>query len=518
MVSKEKSTKGYQLELFQEEVPQKYLCNSCGGVAMDIQMLQCCRKQACLSCIQAYIALPCPYCEEEDFDIIQLKKDNEKISNLRVCCKEKRSGCEWTGKLKDLEDHLSKEQDGCKYSPGKCPECLDLVNRCEMADHIRNLCPKREYRCPHCNYLGTYEFVTEGHMPECSLYPVACPYLGCGVQGEREDMEDHIKNKCPEQHIDCDYKCAGCDVKYRRRNEDEHMKLYRESHRMMFETYYLKTMEDWKKHQRESQKLQERQREGMIARDRQVEELETKNTELEKKMAEIIQENQQRRAKVNELQLKADQLENRLLEQEERFHQQMILLKHELNNRDQPQPVEQAAATSLQLQKAELSKVSMECENNQVWEFTVDNFMKRKANQEKWEGPEMTTPRGYNLQVDVWPSGQNKGKGSHVSVWMQYLNKMEDKAKKWPAKVTMTLELFNQYCGAEKWQNPIMESFDILCDRYKHRYNYIGTFGDTLISHKTLGKNHQKKLQFLKDDSLMMRITLLRECPIEFRE
>lgn len=515
MTSKEKITKGYHLELFLEEISHKYLCNSCSGVARDIQILQCCRRQACFSCIQPYLALPCPYCKEEDFEIVPLKKDNEKISNFRVCCTEKRSGCEWTGKLKDLEDHLRKEQDGCKYSPAECPNCLELINRCEMTDHLRDLCPKREYRCPHCNYLSTYEFVTEGHIPDCSLYPVACPYLGCSVTGEREVMEEHIKSKCPEQHIKCDYKYAGCDVKYRRRNKDEHEKLYRESHRMMFETYYLKTMEEWKKHQEESQKLEEQQRRGMTERERTVEELQRKNTELENKMAEIVQENQQRKAEINELKHKVDQLENHLLKQEERFN----LLKHELNNnRDQPQPVEQAAATLPQVRKTELSKVSEECESNQVWEFTVDNFMKRKAKQEKWEGPEMTTPLGYNLQVDVWPNGQNKGKGSHVSVWMQYLNKTEDKTKKWPAKVTMTLELFNQYRGAEKWQNPIMETFNILCDRYKRRYNCIGTFGDTLISHKTLGANHQKKLQFLKDDLLTMRITLLHERPIDSDE
>ena len=516
MASKEKSTKGYELDLFlnRDEIPPKYLCSACGCVAKDIQMVQCCRKQVCHSCIQPHLELPCPYCKEEDFDIVPLKKESDKIANFRVYCTEKGSGCDWTGSLKDLEDHLHKEQDGCQHSPKECPNCHTHINRGEMTDHLRKECPKREYRCPHCNYQGTYDFVTEGHMPECSFCPVACPYLGCGVTGEREVMEDHIKNKCPEQHIECGYKYAGCEVKYRRKNEEEHMKLYREQHRMMYEPYYLRSMEEWKKHQKESQQLEEQRREGVTARVRQVEELERKNTELERRLNEVVQENQQRRAAMNELKQKVDKLEGQLLEQEKRFDEQIQQLRQELNNSKPSQPAAQAAAVLPQLGKGKPNKVLMQQENDQVWEFTVDKFMIRKANQEKWEGPEMTTPLGYSLQVDVWPNGQNEGKGTHMSVWMQYVYKAEDK-KKWPAKITMTLEFFNQYRGSEKWQNPIMESFNILCDQYKNRYNCIGTFGDKLISHKTLGENHRKRLQFLKDDSLKLRITLLDERPIE---
>lgn len=514
MASLEKLTNGYKNQLFLDVIPEKYLCASCQGcVARDIHMLQCCRRQVCLACIKPYLNKePCPHCKEENFDIVPLQKDNEKINNLRVSCSEKASGCKWTGKLKELEDHLRREVEGCQYSPRECPKCLKLVNRCEMTNHVSNECPKREYRCVHCNYLGTYEFVMEAHMPECSYYPVRCPNEECGVTCEREEMEKH-REICEEQFTHCEYKEAGCNVKYRRKNREEHMKLYREKHGEMFESYSLKIIAKWKQLDKEISEIKQQQRKEKTEMEEKAKTLEEENKKLKERVNEIVQKNHQLGAELDQLKTKTDQLERQLKEQQQTFDQEMEQLKKLQNNSRQPQPVDVDTHIVPKPQIAQPSRALME-QSNTTWEFTVDEFTKRKNNQEKWEGPVMTTPLGYNLQVEVWPDGQKEGKGSHVSVWMQYIHEVDGGKKKWPAKVTMTLELFNQYCGAESWQNPIMETFDILCDEYKHRYNCVGTFSNTLITHKTLGENQQKKRQFLKDDSIKIRITLLEERPI----
>ena len=145
-------------------------------------------------------------------------------------------------------------------------------------------------------------------------------------------------------------------------------------------------------------------------------------------------------------------------------------------------------------------------------DFIIDNFTERKANKEKWESPTMTTPHGYKLKLEVWPDGQDKGKGSHISVWLHYLSEEGDK-RKWSARITLTMELLKQYWVPGDTQKIIiMESFDIRCEKYtsKRRYNCIGTFSNTRIAHKKLDENQQ----FIKDNSLKMQVTLLKEEPI----
>lgn len=517
MASNEEPTTGYQLELFIQEIPDKYKCVCCHNVAQEIQMIDCCRKQVCLVCIKQYLNnQPCPHCQEKDFSIVSLKKDNEKITNLRVCCTEKGKGCEWMGKLNELNDHLHKEEDGCQYSLKKCLKCQKLVDRCEMTNHLKDFCPNREYNCPHCGYQSTYDFVTRAHMPECSNYPVACPNPECGVTCERNVIDYHVQEACEEQFIDCDYKYAGCDVKYRRKNKDEHMKLCQEKHRTMYEVHTLKMTEKWQQFHKEMLQLQETQKEMMTASEQRAQEVEKKITHLEQKMAEITQEDQQKGEEINKLKLKVDELEYKLQDQERRFDQQIRLLKQEFHHHDQHDQPDSMYAIKPEQQELKPSTVSelqqphVDITNPHV--FTIDNFAERKIKKEKWESPIMLTPRGYQLLLEVWPNGQYEGKDTHVSVWLHYIREKGEETK-WPARMTMNLELLRQKRIPGNNRKVIfMESFDILCDQYtnKRRYNFIGKFSNTLIDHKTLEENQQ----FLKDNSLKMQITLLNEQPI----
>ena len=509
MASKEEPTQGYPLKHFLEEIPDKYKCVCCHRVAREIQMIECCRKQACLPCIKQYLnSQPCPHCQEKDFSIMSLKKDNEKIANLRVNCTEKGKGCEWIGKLKELDDHLHKEEDGCEYSPRECPKCKNLVDRCEMTSHLKESCPNRDYNCPHCGYQGMYDFVKRAHMPECSNYPVPCPNLECGVTCERNVIDYHVRERCEEQFIDCDYKHAGCDVKYRRKNKDEHMKLYQEKHRTMYEVHTLKMTQQLQ----EMVQFQEKQKES----EQQAQELEKKITELEQMVTVLAQGKAE---DIEKLTQKVDQLERKLQDQEVRFDQQIQLLKLELRHHDQSdQPDSTYSVKRQQLQTKPSTCTAPQqpppphVDITNPCEFTVDNFAKRKATEENWESPIMMTPNGYQLLLEVWPSGKNKGKDTHVSVWVHYIREKGEE-KRFPAQVTMTLELLrqNQVPGNTR-KVILMETFAILCSNYtdKRRYNLIGTFSDTLIDHKTLEENQQ----FLKNDSLKMRITLLNEQPI----
>ena len=517
MASKEEPTQdqGYPLEQFLEEIPDKYKCICCYKVAREIHMIECCRKQACLSCIKQYLNnQACPQCQEKDFSIVSLKKDNEKIANLLVKCAEKGKGCEWIGKLKELDDHLHKEEDGCRFSPRECPKCQKPINRCEMANHLEESCPNRDYNCPHCGFQDTYDFVTRAHMPECSNYPVSCPNPECGVTCERNDIDYHLRERCEEQFIDCEYKHAGCDVKYRRKNKDEHMNLYQEKHRTMYEVHTVKLTEKWQQIHEEMLQFQEKQKQTMTESEQRAQELEKKITKLEQMMVTIEQENKQKGEEIEKLRQKVNQLERKLQDQERRFDHQIQLLKLGVSHHDQhnqpdtthtfkPEQQETKAISSIAPHQLGIANPCM---------FTIDKFAERKANEENWESPVMITPRGYKLLLEVWPSGKYEGRDTHVSVWVHYIRE-DGEETKWPARVTMNLELLRQEKAPQNTRKAIfMESFNIQCDQYtsKRRYNLIGKFSNTLVSHKTLDENQL----FLKDDSLKMKVTLLNEQPI----
>jgi CRISPR/Cas system CSM-associated protein Csm2 small subunit len=330
-------------------------------------------------------------------------------------------------------------------------------------------------------------------------------------------MDYHVRERCEEQFLDCDYKYAGCDVKYRRKNKDEHMKLDQQKHQTMYQIHTLKMTE-------QLQEMLEKQNQTMKESKQRAEELEEKMTNLEQAVAAAAQEKAE---EIEKLTQKIDQLVRKLQDQEQRFDQQMQQLKLEFNHHDlrdqhdqpdQPDPMYAAQAKQQKATPISATPISstvpprLDIANPCV--FTIDNFAERKANQEKWESPIMTTPNGYKLLLEVWPSGKYEGKDNHVSVWVQYIREEGEEETKWPARVTMNLELLQQKWAPQNIRKVIfMESFDIQCDQYtkKRRYYLIGKFSNTLISHKALDESQL----FLKNNSLKMQITLLKEEPIE---
>jgi hypothetical protein len=335
-------------------------------------------------------------------------------------------------------------------------------------------------------------------------------------------MDYHVQERCEEQFLDCDYKYAGCVVKYRRKNKDKHMKLDQEKHQTMYQIHTLKMTEQLQ----EMLQFQEKHNQTMEEGKQKAQELEEKVTNLEQTVIAVAQDNQQKAEEVEKLTQKVEQLERKLQDQERRFDQQMQQMKLEFNHhdlrdqrdqQDQPDPMYAAQA------KQEATPISatpisstvpqrLDIANRCV--LTIDNFAERKASQEKWESPIMTTPNGYKLLLEVWPSGKYEGKDSHVSVWVQYIREEGEEETKWPARVTMNLELLQQKWAPQNIRKVIfMESFDIQCDQYtkKRRYYLIGKFSNTLISHKALDESQL----FLKNNSLKMQITLLKEEPIE---
>ena len=77
-------------------------------VLRDPYQAKCCGANFCHSCIQRVQAdgKPCPMCRKVNFEVYCNK--DLKLDDLQVTCTYNIYGCEWTGKLKELDHHMDK--------------------------------------------------------------------------------------------------------------------------------------------------------------------------------------------------------------------------------------------------------------------------------------------------------------------------------------------------------------------------------------------------------------------------
>ena len=216
-------------EAFQTE------CPVCLQILKEPCLISChCGHKFCRECIEAVQRdnKPCPRCNFHNFTFMRDHGFERSLKELEVWCSHKKEGCKWKGKLGKLEEHLNQDpspenkQNGCKFKAVECVhKCGESFQRRHIATHQNEQCKKRPYSCKYCrDYTSTFEDVTEIHYPQCGKYPVACPN-NCDVSKmERQDLESHVKDKCPLALVDCPFHYAGCETQLPRKDMPEHMK------------------------------------------------------------------------------------------------------------------------------------------------------------------------------------------------------------------------------------------------------------------------------------------------------
>ena len=221
---------------FVETPPKEFECTICLNILKEPHLNNCCGQHFCQQCIQKIIddQKPCPLCNKADFIVILDKKTECKILDLQVKCWRHKSGCEWEGELRSLEQHC----DACTYTEVDCPNsCGEMVQRRFLSSHLEEECSRRHFNCAYCGHKSTHEDVTTVHWPVCDRYPVACPN-NCGKEDiPRCEVEEHKAKECPLQRVNCKYKYAGCEAVLLRKELDTHMEKETKEHLNLVERY-----------------------------------------------------------------------------------------------------------------------------------------------------------------------------------------------------------------------------------------------------------------------------------------
>ena len=127
--------------------------------------------------------------------------------------------------------------------------------------------------------------------------------------------------------------------------------------------------------------------------------------------------------------------------------------------------------------------------------FTLDNFHKRKNNNEFWLSPYFYSHKyGYRMQLKVFPNGTGEGAGTHISMFVLIVPGEFDDLLMWPFCGIITVHLINQRKkGTSVVHSVYYTTLDNLQYREKPRLdvddvNRMGWGTFKLIAHTELGE------------------------------
>ncbi len=122
-------------------------CPVCHQIIREPYQVTCCGNKYCQSCIQAITNNRCPTCNTEGFSNFPDTGHKQSLYGLKVRCSHQKNGCEWTGELRQLNEHLNTDPlpetqlDGCPLTIINCDfhhvGCAVKLPRQDMPEHQR---------------------------------------------------------------------------------------------------------------------------------------------------------------------------------------------------------------------------------------------------------------------------------------------------------------------------------------------------------------------------------------------
>ena len=223
-----------------DTIPKRLLCGICMKVLQDPYLTECCGQNYCRICLLCWNGnrpdKSCPHCRQSGCRTVQNKEKQRDVNELKVHCANHQQGCEWTGELGGLKDHLSRFNTdltaSCGYVEVLCPRgCGKHVKCKDLPTHVKERTGHSLLRCKHCGRSGTRQHM-HGHDMYCEEHPCVCRNK-CGKAGlKRKHISNHYSKYCPLEIQLCPFAVAGCETKIPRKDLEEHVSSSSEQHMM----------------------------------------------------------------------------------------------------------------------------------------------------------------------------------------------------------------------------------------------------------------------------------------------
>ena len=208
---------GYRSDILTENLSERestmLTCTRCNGIMIEASISST-GEQMCVCC------------KREDEQIHPNANVRSTILSLKCACPLSKRGCEWLGRLKIVENHLTT----CGHVYESCQLlCGVVTTRDEMGRHVREECSQREEACLHCSGVHKVCEMVE-HVKVCGKVFVLCE-LGCGTRVRRESILFHLSSECSEESVVCPYEKYRCEVVgLKRRELEQHLEENRSLH------------------------------------------------------------------------------------------------------------------------------------------------------------------------------------------------------------------------------------------------------------------------------------------------
>ena len=373
---------------FVEQPDQDLYCPVTLEILLEPHQTDCCGQHISEKAANRIIkdGKPCPMCKDDYFTTHTDKyfKRNT-INKLRVYCLHKKSGCEWTGELGDLNNHSTS-------------------------------CPKRPWKCQYCGLESTFDVGTNEHTPTCDQYPLPCPNE-CEIGPiPRCKIGEHLL-ACPTRLVECEFANVGCDVKVPKSDLARHMTENAQHHLMSATLLNLRLTREL--HQKMEEKDQQ-----ITKLQQQMENLDTKvnrqakdiSTKIQLFQANFEQQNEELKVKgaqqAGELQANFEDLYEMVEQHKDTINENVLLLN------------------------------GFSC-----LKITLTEFKKHQAQTEdgSWYSEMFySSPEEYCFVLNVDTNGHHYAHGTHLSVFLFQQSTDNDKHLDWPINCTVHLQMLNQ--------------------------------------------------------------------------
>ncbi len=320
------------------------------------------------------------------------------IRSLKVICNQQKNCCEWTGDLGSFDAHLQ----SCDYALLPCTNECKIYNNIakflikDLKDHLTNDCPRRQYKCPHCQETGEHQERTTTHLETCPKVEVPCQNLRCRDKFPRCEVITH-QSMCEYEPVSCKYAKVGCETTPLRINLSKH-------------------------------------------------------------------------------------------EQNDKLHLRVTAEK-----------------------VLELTDVISKSTSTVPRTIRLTNYQKHKSDKDQFYSlPFYTSYTGYKMCLRVDANGNGAGGDTHVAVFACLMKGDNDDSLSWPFTGTVTIELLNQLEDKNHRKETITYPGDNeASQRVMGRERVAQAWGwHKFISHSDLDYNASKNTQYLKDDTLVFRVSV----------
>ena len=188
---------GYNYVLVDEILQQDFQCSICHLIPSTPAKVSCCGNIFCYACITSHQSRQsnCPLCRESTFEFMIDKLQKRKIQALCVRCVNHEKGCEWTGGLREMQQHLQRVNTDdikkCQYQLTTCKKCDKELMYKELSHHIDNVCEQRVVDCDY-NNAGCNFKTTQANMLK-HIREEAAAHLQLSLKQMRKDNQQHLQ-------------------------------------------------------------------------------------------------------------------------------------------------------------------------------------------------------------------------------------------------------------------------------------------------------------------------------------